>query len=221
MENKVLYSLALAIVIVGGLAVGMSFYHPQTTTTVVEKNSAYNLELVILPGLYYNATQTDQPAYFVLHDGKLQSSAYIKIPAKTLVNVTIINYDGGPADGIAAKYQQVAGTVGNVVYALNSTVINVSATTNLNNISINQNVVSYHSMSVANMSHTFTVLNLFGVGSNLNIPVGAEMVEFAQFYANSTGTYNWQCEVPCGSGSTGWGGAMATAGWMAGTVDVY
>ena len=64
--------------------------------------------------------KADQPAYFVLHDGKLQSSAYIKIPAKTLVNVTIINYDGGPADGIAAKYQQVAGTVGNVVYALNS-----------------------------------------------------------------------------------------------------
>ena len=34
------------------------------------------------------------------------------------------------------------------------------------------------------------------------------------FHSAAAGTYAWQCMDPCGSDPNGWGGAMATAGYM-------
>ncbi|EQD47830.1 hypothetical protein B1B_12147, partial [mine drainage metagenome] len=65
----------------------------------------------------------------------------------------------------------------------------------------------------------FTILS--STGSVLvNVPVPMSSVVHASFYINQTGTFNWQCEVDCGSGPTGWGGAMSTPGWMMGSVKV-
>jgi hypothetical protein len=49
---------------------------------------------------------------------------------------------------------------------------------------------------------------------------GFTTVVFTLKAPTSPGTYTWQCETPCGSGPTGWGGAMATYGWMRGNFSV-
>ena len=214
MDRKALYSIILAIVVIGGIGIGVALYHPAPANTATAPSGAYNLELVIVPGLDYNASDPHQPAYFVYHDGVLQSSAYIAIPSHRLINLTILDYDSGPGDGTPSQYLNVSGTVGNVVYGLNASTVNATLASGSNNITINQNALPIHHMAIADIAHTFTVLGLFGTGSNLNVPIGSLMFEFTQFYANTTGSHPWQCMVPCGPG------AMATPGWMMGTVVV-
>jgi len=216
MNEKVFYSIVIAIVVVGGIGVGIAYNHQGGTPVSI---GPYNLNLVIIPGLYFNSTVTSQPAYFVLENGTLHSSANITIPAGRLIDLTIFNYDSGPGYGTPATYTNVSGTIGGVVYVLNSTMINA---TNAGTSAINiiHNSMAVKNMSEANISHTFTIPNLFGSAQDLNVPVGTQMVEFAQFYANTTGSYNWMCNVPCGSGPDSLSGAMTTPGWMMGSVTV-
>lgn len=76
--------------------------------------------------------------------------------------------------------------------------------------------------SVANkdISHTITIPAL---GINIPLPKapdgGVATVVFT-FKANQAGTFVFQCMTPCGSGSTGMGGAMVKQGWMKGQLVV-
>ncbi len=72
-----------------------------------------------------------------------------------------------------------------------------------------------------NVAHTFSVPAL---GLNAVIPVvpsgkTSTTVVFT-FTANKAGTYTWKCLAPCGSGSDGMSGPMATMGWMEGNFVV-
>lgn len=71
------------------------------------------------------------------------------------------------------------------------------------------------------VAHTFSVPAL---GVNAVIPAvakGAKTVTVAfTFTPTKSGTFTWRCFAPCGSGSDGMGGAMATMGWMEGHVTV-
>lgn len=70
------------------------------------------------------------------------------------------------------------------------------------------------------IAHTFTIPAL---GVNVPIPVAPKdgtVTVTADFVASKAGTFTWQCEAPCGTGSTGWGGPMITPGYMTGTVTV-
>jgi plastocyanin len=73
----------------------------------------------------------------------------------------------------------------------------------------------------ANISHTFSVPNL---GVNVLIPAvppGAKTTTVTfTFTPTKTGTFTWHCFAPCGSGSDGMSGAMATMGWMEGNITV-
>ncbi len=216
MNEKAFYSIVIAIVVVGGIGVGIAYNHQGPTPV---STGAYNLDLVVIPGLYFNSTVTSQPAYFVLENGTLHSSANISIPTHRLIDLTVFDYDSGPGYGTPAVYTNVSGTLGGVVYILNKTMINAT-NTGTSSISIVNNSIPVTNISEANIAHTFTVPNLFGTGKDLNVPVGTQMVEFAQFYANVTGNYNWMCNVPCGSGPGSLEGAMVTPGWMMGTFTV-
>lgn len=73
----------------------------------------------------------------------------------------------------------------------------------------------------AQVSHTFTIPGLL-----VNIPIPAApsasqpvTVTFS-FTVTKAGTYNWLCVAPCGSGSSGMGGAMDAEGWMEGYVHI-
>ena len=53
----------------------------------------------------------------------------------------------------------------------------------------------------------------------INIPIApTSRTTFTFHTTGKAGMYEWQCFDPCGSDPGGWGGAMATAGYMKGTV---
>ena len=241
------YSIITAIIVLGGVAIGVSYYHATTApkTTSPPSSSAspsvYNLRLVIDPNSWYqnSSINHDQPAYFVVSpSGQLESTANLKLPGNTLIQVTLVDYDSygltpniGPS-GTAnvSSYAKVIGTVGNVEYVMNSTSINATlpSQSSTSGISIPPST-SYqvsdfpwegNSTGGYDVAHTFTILN----GSNVvvNIPTPGQSTLFTEFYLNYTSgvTLAWQCFVPCGYLDAGWGGAMATAGWMTGTITV-
>lgn len=218
MNERAFYAIVVAIVVIGGIGVGLAYDHQGSTGTT--SSGPFHLTLAIVPGLYFNSTYNSQngdgqPAYFIVNNGTLESSANITVPAHVLIDLTVVDYDSGPGTGTPAIYQNVSGTVGNVVYLFNSTLVQGGVKAGSSNISINSNTTKTIShMSIADLAHTFTVSSPGSTSATLNIPVG-HGVEFAQFYVNVTGTYSWQCHVPCGTA------AMETPGWMMGTFYVY
>ncbi len=149
-----------------------------------------------------NAQHSDWP--FFSEDGKNPMPATITLPPNATVTLTIKTYDDGGGT-VPAAYAKVTGTVGNV------------ETVN------GQQQSSFKADGV--IAHTFTIAAL-----GLNIPLVAATDQGSQVVPSVTvvtfktpakaGTYSWQCYQPCGTGSAGWGGPMATAGWMTGSVQI-
>lgn len=139
----------------------------------------------------------------IKHSGwPMFSPADLTLPKDATVILTIYNYDDGTAPlNSGSLFANVQG---------GTETVNGSAVT---------------SIPAANISHTFTV-----PGLSLNIPIppaptpGASgrtptIVTFT-FKTTKAGTYTWQCEAPCGTGSTGMGGPMVTPGYMMGSLVV-
>jgi hypothetical protein len=136
-----------------------------------------------------------------------------KLPANTVVNMTIYQYDSGsPLRN--QEFGQVLGTIGH------------TATLN------GQNFSMYNSYTGGGVGHTFAIpaLNLsvplVGVTGN---PCGAapchfnapHNIETFSFKTPGAGSYNWQCFVPCALGYLfGNGGAMSTQNYMGGILEV-
>lgn len=152
-----------------------------------------------------------QPKFYLIRNGSLSSTTNITIPSHTLIVMTVISYDT-PTNGTPNIYSTVNGTVNNRIILINGT----EATGDMAQ-TMNETWESSVSYIPANLiSHTFTVSQI-----GLNIPIEGGFTEIAEFYINITGTFSWQCMSPFGTGSSGWGGAMATQGWMMGTLYVY
>jgi hypothetical protein len=158
-----------------------------------------------------------QPIFFIVTQNGLTPAVNISLPAHTLIILTVTSYDN-PTPGTPIVYSNVTGTIGNIVTMINaSSATGSTPSTGSSNTSMAQNWemnVSFIQPSL--ISHTFTVSQL-----KLNIPIEGGFTEIAKFYVNSTGAYMWQCMSPCGTGASGWGGAMSTSGWMTGTFYVY
>lgn len=212
--SKGLYIVVIVIIVaVAGYGISLNVASASAQNTGGNSSGVYAMTLVITTNNIYNQTVQDQPAYYLLENGTLQSSAVLNIPAGKTISLTIINYDDGPAD-VASTYANVVGTTNNQITVVNNT--NVNSTQGSSGINVsNTTVVSQ--VPDTNIAHTFTVFS----GSNvvLNIPLPPSSVVHATFTMNS-GSYTWQCEAACGSGPTGWSGAMSTPGWMTGTLEV-
>lgn len=115
------------------------------------------------------------------------------------VTLTITSYDDGaaPLPATLSTYQTISG---------GQETVNGTAVTSIDNSQI---------------SHTFSIPEL---GVNALIPAVAKgqnsvTVTF-KFTPQKTGTFVWHCFAPCGDGSDGMSGAMASMGWMEGNVTV-
>jgi heme/copper-type cytochrome/quinol oxidase subunit 2 len=175
----------------------------------------YDLNLVITTNNWYNNTIGYQPAYFVVHDGKLYSSASITIPANVPIAITIVNYDSGAAI-VASQFANVTGTQGGNVFLVNDTNVNSTAGATGTGILVHGGVPISSVPSNA-VAHTFTIF--LNGKTVVNIPVMPSSTEFATFVL-SPGVYHWQCEALCGSGHYGDAGAMLSTGWMNGVLKV-
>jgi hypothetical protein len=149
-----------------------------------------------------------QPQFSVVGPNGLGSSANIRVPIRTLIQLTIISYDT-PTPGSTDLQGKVSGTVDGTIFLINGTAAMGTDTSQ----HWGQNVTSVPGSMLA---HTFTIQQL-----GINIPVVGGDAEIAHLYFNQTGTFQWICPTPCGFGPGGMQWAMSGAGWMEGQVTVY
>ena len=153
------------------------------------------------------------------------------VPANTKVNVTIYGYDG--CTPLRNNYwSQVQGTIGGTATFSQFDQHGKEYVTN-------QTTPLINGWSDCNVGHTFAIpdLGVFVPVASPNAELSANnlcssspcvtqgnpyaLETFSFMSPSQTGTYRWQCFVPCGGGYLdGNGGPMQTLGWMAGEMDV-
>lgn len=140
----------------------------------------------------------DMPAYI---------PAYASVPSSATVRVEIVNFDDAtPLTGGLTQFARVTGTIGNriTVSPLDPTAPNTVAPGQ-----------SFTALDPENVSHTFTV-----AGLGINVPVAPKARTIFTIQTPEAGSYSWRCNDPCGTGASGWGGAMSKAGYMTGKLTV-
>jgi hypothetical protein len=220
---KKLLGIGIGVVVVGVL---IGFYvaswatsFPKTVAALSTRKVAgfsgtrLTLQTVAAIGPKYSPSNPDWVSYLVLDHGKWVHSTVFKVPANSLVHVTVLQYDGD--SGLRNPFlAQVQGTTtGNML-------VDGKPTT---------------SIDPEEASHTFAVPQL-----GLFIPLpgvpeeAANQCEFAPctaseahrtitftFRTGKKGLYRWQCFVPCAAGwIDGNGGPMQTLGYMDGFLEV-
>lgn len=202
----------LVILAHGGLNTVTTTSVLQGPTVTTESPSPYILTLVITTNNFYNSTVGDQPAYFVVGPHGLESSANITVPAHSLIELIVTNYDTGNATLSEPQLANVTGTVGDTINVYSNDLLNSSQGSG--GIVIN-GTQTLSSVPPGMISHTFTIPSL-----GLNIPMESQSTTVAYFNTGNPGSFTWFCESACGSGANGLGGAMATPGWMTGALNV-
>ena len=233
MNERIFYAVVTVIIVFGGIGIGVAYHDsigtanasstsPGTTSAQAASVQPYSLTLVITTQNYFNSTAGQQPAFFVLQNNTLKSSANIVLPSNVPIQLTVRNYDDGPAS-TAQQYSKVVGTTNDQVAIYNDTLIQSYAidptNTSASGIAITGGIVTNYVDNLS-ISHTFTIFSNSTHNVVVNIPILPLTVEQATFELNQPGGYYWQCEAACGAGNSGFTGAMSTPGWMTGYVNV-
>lgn len=220
---KKLLGIGVGVVVVGVL---IGFYvaswatsfpktvAPASTRTVVGvSGTQLTLQTVASIGPKYSPSHPDWVSYLVLDRGKWVHSTIFKVPANSVVRVTVLQYDGDT--GLRNPFlAQVQGTIGGT-----ETIDGKTAT----------------SINPEEGSHTFAVPQLGLFVPLPGVPEEApsqcafapcttsdahRTITFA-FRTGARGRYRWQCFVPCAAGWIfGNGGPMQTLGYMDGFLEV-
>ena len=174
-----------------------------------------------------SATEPDWVSYYV-QDPRTKAwvhTTLFQVPEDTRVNMTILGYDG--CTPLRNNYwSQVQGTVGGTV--------NIHWVDGKGQSGPPHNVSVINSWAHCSVGHTFAI-----PGLHVLVPVmspdasatlcssspctsGPHSVEKFSFYTpKHTGTFRWQCFVPCGGGFlNGNSGPMQTLGYMMGNMEV-
>ena len=231
--------LTVAFLLVVGLGVFVGYYYIGSATTQLQtihytaSGGQVNVMLQEDPQ-NDSATTPDWVTYYTQDPTTKQwvHTTLFSVPANTKVNVTIYGYDG--CTPLRNNYwSQVQGVTGNTV-----TVQQFDK--NNKPLGPAQPESSINSWADCSVGHTFaipelglyvpvaspnandSVNNLCGSSPCTPTSGGAYSLETFSFMSPSqTGSYRWQCLVPCGGGFlNGNGGPMQTLGWMAGFMDV-
>ncbi|HEV7163612.1 MAG TPA: hypothetical protein VGN25_10180 [Solirubrobacteraceae bacterium] len=174
--------------------------------------SQLTLETVAAIGPKYEPSHPDWVSYLVRKNNQWIHSTVYKVPANSIVHVTIYQYDGD--SGLRNPFlSQVQGTVGGTETVDGKTI---------------------NAIPPEEASHTFVIPQL-GVFVPLpGVPEEAKnQCEFApcegathrtisfSFKTGKKGRFRWQCFVPCAAGYiNGFGGPMQTLGYMDGFIQV-
>jgi hypothetical protein len=171
------------------------------------------LETVAAVGPKFSPSHPDWVSYLVRRNGQWVHSTIFRVPANSLVHVTVYQFDGdsGLRNPFLAGVQGTAGGVEMV------------------------NGKPLNHIQAEEASHTFVIPQL-GVFAPLpGVPEEAKnQCEYAPcelneahntitftFKTGKKGRYRWQCFVPCAAGTiSGFGGPMQTFGYMDGYIDV-
>jgi hypothetical protein len=232
-------ALIVAFLCVVGAGIFVGFYYIGSATTQLPtvhytaSGGQVNVVLQEDPG-NDSATRPNWVTYYTQDPTTKQwlHTTLFTVPANTKVNVTIYGYDG--CTPLRNNYWgQVQGTIGGTVTVQQFSKSNAA-------LGSAQTVSAINSWAACNVGHTFAMPDL-----GLYVPVaspnalnskknlcssfpctptsgGAYALETFSFMSPSqTGSYRWQCLIPCGGGFlNGNGGPMQTLGWMGGFMDV-
>jgi hypothetical protein len=175
--------------------------------------STLTLETVAAAGAEVSPQHPDWVSYLVRTNGRWIRSTVWKVPANSVVHVTLYQFDS--PTGLRNPFMsQVQGTVGSIA-------------------TIDGKVTG--SIEPEEASHTFAIpqLGVFvplpGVPEEAKNQCEAGPCELGyahrtisfSFRTGAKGRYRWQCFVPCAAGTYfGNGGPMQTFGYMGGFIDV-
>jgi hypothetical protein len=231
--------LTVAFLIVVGLGVFVGYYYLGSATTqlqTIHYTASGGQVNVVLQEDPQNdsATTPDWVTYYTQDPTTKQwvHTTLFSVPANTKVNVTIYGYDG--CTPLRNNYWgQVQGVIGNTVTvqqfdknnkalgpAQPESFINSWADCTVGHTFAIPDLGLY--VPVASPNANNSANNLCGTSPCTPTSGGAYAVETFSFMSpKQTGSYRWQCLVPCGGGFiNGNGGPMQTLGWMAGFMDV-
>ncbi len=228
-------TLLVAFAAVAGGAAFLAVYYiggnpPTVDYTSVAHGGVVNVVLQEDPQ-NNSATEPDWVSYYVQdpHTHAWVHTTLFTVPKNTRVNMTILGYDG--CTPLRNNYwSKVQGTVGNTITVQQYKTVGqpLGPTKTMNSID---------SWKTCSVGHTFAI-----PGLHLYVPVASpntalfnksacsvspctegphSMEKFSFMTPNSTGTFRWQCLVPCGGGFLdGNGGPMQTIGYMTGNMEV-
>lgn len=126
------------------------------------------------------------------------------VPANTTVTITVTNFDDATA--LPAQYATATGIIGKLTIQP------------LDPADPNATAASTTAASLdpdTGVSHTFTIPTI-----GLNVPIAPKAKTTFTIHTGKAGKYTWHCMDPCGTGASGWGGAMDAKGYMTGTMTV-
>lgn len=202
MERIDRYAIALIVggsILAGSVVTALTMWHQPATpvqAAVIKEPQPLHEQLVVATP---DMLGTDEMPAFM--------PSALTLPANTTVTITVVNFDDPTAlPAGSEQYATATGILGKVsVQPLDPTKPNEDAPATL-----------VSSMDPdKGVSHTFTIAKL-----GINVPIAPMSKTTFTIRTGKAGTYEWQCMDPCGSGDTGWGGAMAEKGYMQGTLTV-
>ncbi|MDA8343408.1 MAG: hypothetical protein M0007_14475 [Actinomycetota bacterium] len=178
----------------GGALTACSSNSSASNTTTAPPPVTVHLATVVMDGGMVN------------HSGwPMYQPSDMTVPKGATVDMTIYSYDTGtaPLPANMAIYTKAAGVT-----------------------DLTEGGQPVTTVAASDVAHTFTVPQL-----GINVPFGVAPTAAANseqkplvvtftFTASKSGTFTWKCMAPCGSGSDGMGGPMATMGYMEGTLTV-
>jgi hypothetical protein len=189
---------ALGIFIVGSLGwdaaqMAAAASPPKAAATVVQGGT---------PHIYLTIATPDM---LVTEVGPAVMPSSFTFPAHSDVILTVTNFDDATALPAGSEQYAIAeGTSGPLsIQSMDPADPNAAVTTRTVD----------RLDSATGVSHTFTIAKL-----GLNVPIAPKSRTTFTFHTGAAGSYDWQCMDPCGSGPTGWDGAMSTKGYMIGQV---
>jgi hypothetical protein len=232
-------ALTVAFLIVVGLGVFVGYYYIGSATTQLQTihytASGGQVNVVLQEDPQNDSATTPDWVTYYTQDPTTKDwvhTTLFSVPANTKVNVTIYGYDG--CTPLRNNYWgQVQGVIGNTVTvqqfdknnkalgpAQPESFINSWADCTVGHTFAIPDLGLY--VPVASPNANNSANNLCGTSPCTPTSGGAYAVETFSFMSpKQTGSYRWQCLVPCGGGFIdGNGGPMQTLGWMAGFMYV-
>jgi hypothetical protein len=207
--------LAIVVCVAIGLYIGLYLINVPGSVAAVQTSSGNQLYLATVPAAEPSDPHPTWVSFYAVdaNSGNWRHDTTYVVPANTLVNVTIYEYD--TQTGLRNPFiSQVSGTVGGT-FSLNG------ATTK----AIDPDTASH----VFAVPHIGLSVPLEGPTSNAKNPCTQAPCSLSNahhtisftFRTPGKGLYRWQCFVPCAAGFIqGNGGPMQTVGYMGGFLKV-
>jgi hypothetical protein len=163
---------------------------------------------------YGHAPHPDWVSYLIKNpQGKWVHSTVLRVPANSVVKVTVLQYD--TATGLRNPFWgQPEGLVGGTMTVDGKTLTELDPD------------LASHTFAIPDLGVTVPLKGVADDAKNqcsvapCTLAEAHTTITFA-FRTGKRGKYRWQCFVPCAAGFIlGFGGPMQTYGWMDGTLEV-